>query len=105
MLAEGELVVVQACAVAALATCPGCGVASARVHSRYVRRLADSAVGHRGVVIEVGVRRFRCREPACTRATLPGMSRVTGSSAPGSPPRWRCALAGSWRRRYGSRRG
>ncbi|MFJ9248619.1 ISL3 family transposase [Streptomyces sp. NPDC101776] len=70
VLAEGELVVVRACAVAEVATCPGCGVASARVHSRYVRRLADSAVGHRGVVIELGVRRFRCQGSACTRATF-----------------------------------
>ncbi|MEU1566560.1 transposase family protein [Streptomyces mirabilis] len=53
-----------------MAACPGCGVASARVHSRYVRRLADSAVGHRGVVIELGVRRFRCQDSACTRATF-----------------------------------
>ncbi|MGW3690641.1 ISL3 family transposase [Streptomyces sp. NPDC005125] len=60
----------RACAVAGRATCPGCGAASARVHSRYVRRLADSAVGHRGVVIELGVRRFRCRESVCSRATF-----------------------------------
>ncbi|WP_257035585.1 transposase family protein [Streptomyces sp. 1222.2] len=34
------------------AACPACGTLSARVHSRYVRRLADSAVGGRPVLIE-----------------------------------------------------
>ncbi|MFE5873583.1 ISL3 family transposase [Streptomyces roseifaciens] len=52
------------------AACPGCGVFSGRVHSRYVRRLADSPVGGRRVVIELRVRRFRCRERGCTRATF-----------------------------------
>ncbi|MFI8308051.1 transposase family protein [Streptomyces sp. NPDC085927] len=47
--------------------CPACGTTSARVHSRYVRRLADSAVGGRPVVIELRVRRSRCRQGACRR--------------------------------------
>ncbi|MFE4825023.1 hypothetical protein ACFRFU_53700 [Streptomyces sp. NPDC056704] len=40
------------------------------MHSRYVRRLADSAVGHRRVVIELQVRRFRCGEGACPQRTF-----------------------------------
>ncbi|MFF1918897.1 transposase family protein [Streptomyces sp. NPDC058239] len=50
--------------------CPACGTTSARVHSRYVRRLADSAVGGRPVVIELRVRRFRCRQGACPQKTF-----------------------------------
>ncbi|MET8983400.1 hypothetical protein ABZX85_48360 [Streptomyces sp. NPDC004539] len=41
-----------------------------RVHSRYVRRLADSAVGGRRVLIELQVRRLRCGERACPQATF-----------------------------------
>jgi transposase len=70
VLADGELVGVRACAIAERAECPGCDETSARVHSRYVRRLADSAVGHRRVVIELRVRRFRCRASGCPRATF-----------------------------------
>ncbi|GAA3126943.1 hypothetical protein GCM10010521_11800 [Streptomyces rameus] len=43
---------------------------SGRVHSRYVRRLADTAVAGRPVVIELQVRRFRCRDRACRQATF-----------------------------------
>ncbi|WP_158751577.1 ISL3 family transposase [Streptomyces bicolor] len=43
---------------------------STRVHSRYVRRLADTAIGGRPVVIELQVRRFRCRERTCAQATF-----------------------------------
>ncbi|MET7303418.1 hypothetical protein [Embleya sp. NPDC005575] len=51
-------------------------MASARVHSRYVRRLADSAVGHRGVVIELGVGGFAAGSP-CVLGR-PSSSRSTG---------------------------
>lgn len=67
---DGEFVLVRARATAGLADCPDCGVMSSRVHSRYVRRLADNAVGGRPVVIELQVRRFRCGEAACPRATF-----------------------------------
>ncbi|WP_405576420.1 ISL3 family transposase [Streptomyces sp. NBC_01092] len=67
---DGELVVVRARASAERAGCPACGTVSARVHSRYVRRLADSAVGGRPVVIELQVRRFRCCQGACPQATF-----------------------------------
>jgi hypothetical protein len=39
--------------------CPGCCVASARVHSRYVRRLADSAIGGAGGVVSPGGDRYQ----------------------------------------------
>jgi transposase len=40
------------------------------VHSRYERRLADSAIGGRPVVIRLRVRRFLCRNPACRAVTF-----------------------------------
>ncbi|MFI1259236.1 ISL3 family transposase [Streptomyces netropsis] len=67
---EHELAVIRARAQGLQAACPSCGVLSSRVHSRYVRRLADSPVGGRRVVIELRVRRFRCREHGCSRATF-----------------------------------
>jgi DNA-directed RNA polymerase subunit N (RpoN/RPB10) len=67
---NGELVVVRARASAERAACPACGTVSGRVHSRYVRRLADTAVAGRPVVIELQVRRFRCRDSACRQTTF-----------------------------------
>ncbi|MFE9313152.1 transposase family protein [Streptomyces sp. NPDC006706] len=64
------MVLVRARASAERAACPVCGTVSARVNSRYVRRLADTAVGGRSVVIELQVRRFRCRERVCPQATF-----------------------------------
>ncbi|MER7149235.1 transposase family protein, partial [Streptomyces xanthochromogenes] len=52
------------------AVCPGCGTSSTRVHSRYVRRLDDTAAGQRRVIIELRVRRFRCHQQACPQATF-----------------------------------
>ncbi|WP_313896658.1 ISL3 family transposase [Streptomyces sp. GC420] len=50
--------------------CPGCGVASQRTHSRYVRHLDDCQVGGRPVVIELSVRRWYCDTPGCPRVTF-----------------------------------
>jgi transposase len=38
--------------------CPGCGVESGRVHSRYVRRLTDAPTGGREVLLRDRVRRL-----------------------------------------------
>lgn len=64
-VSEGELVIVRARTGGEQTACPACGTLSSRIHSRYVRRLADRAVGGRRVLIELQVRRFRCRERAC----------------------------------------
>lgn len=69
-VSEGELVTVRARTAVEQAPGPACGTLSSRVHSQYVRRLADSAVGGRPVLIELQVRRFRCSERACRQATF-----------------------------------
>jgi transposase len=57
--------------------CPDCGRASRAVHSRYRRRPADLPSLGRAVRVELCVRRFYCRNPACARRTfaerLPGL--------------------------------
>jgi transposase len=52
------------------AACPGCGALSDRVHSRYERRLVDTAVAGRKVVICLTARRFFCKDPGCGKATF-----------------------------------
>jgi hypothetical protein len=51
-------------------TCPTCGVASRRVHSRYRRRLGDVALGGRRTVLVLSVRRLFCDQPGCRRRTF-----------------------------------
>ena len=52
------------------AACPACGWSSARVHSRYGRRLADTAIGGRRVLIRLAVRRLFCGNPDCPVTTF-----------------------------------
>lgn len=51
------------------AACPGCGAVSGRVHSRYQRRLLDTAIGGCEVAICLAVRRFLCLSPQCAEVT------------------------------------
>ncbi len=66
----GDAVVIRASCRAAQARCPLCGAASSRVHGGYARVVADGAAGGRPVLIALSVRRFRCAEPSCPRATF-----------------------------------
>ncbi|WP_162178667.1 transposase family protein [Deinococcus marmoris] len=50
--------------------CPHCQQPSAHVHSHYVRRLQDLALGQRPVTLLVHTRRFRCLNPACFCVTF-----------------------------------
>ncbi|WP_330182278.1 ISL3 family transposase [Nocardia sp. NBC_01503] len=52
------------------AACPGCGMLSRRVHSRYGRRLSDTAITGREVVIRLRVRRLFCVNSDCGRRTF-----------------------------------
>ncbi|WP_414641105.1 transposase family protein [Actinospica sp.] len=58
--------------------CPSRGYNSSAVHSGYERSIADTAVGGRRLVIELTVRRFFCRDPACPKKTfveqVPGLT-------------------------------
>ncbi|MCK8669783.1 ISL3 family transposase [Rhodococcus sp. HM1] len=61
------------------AQCPKCDTSSSRVHSRYRRRPADTAIGARPVVLELTVRRFFCVNTHCTTITfaeqIPGLTK------------------------------
>ena len=52
------------------AACQRCGQFSARVHSRYRRRLADAPVGGHPVALWLGVRRFFCGNAVCKAVTF-----------------------------------
>jgi transposase len=62
---SGNLIRIAARTTAASAACPGCESVSRRVHSRYERRLLDTAAGGCEVMICLQVRRFACLSPEC----------------------------------------
>ena len=62
------------------ARCPACGQRSARVHSRYMRTLADLPWQGVPVSVHLRVRRFFCEEVACQRAIF--AERLPGVAAP-----------------------
>ncbi|MET9324978.1 transposase family protein [Streptomyces sp. NPDC003038] len=51
------------------ASCTDCGAASVRVHSRYERRISDTAVANQQSVLHLQVRRFFCGTGTCARTT------------------------------------
>lgn len=77
-----EMVRVDAHCTTAGAVCPGCGAWSTRVHSSYLRFPADVPSAGRTVVLQLRVRRFRCRNTLCSRRTfaeqIPGLTRRHG---------------------------
>jgi zinc-finger of transposase IS204/IS1001/IS1096/IS1165 len=103
-VAAAGLLLVLARARAGTAACPACGSVSGRVHSRYVRRLADAAIGGRRVVIQLTVRRLFCADPGCKRRTfaeqVPGLTVRYARLGPAHRPalRPRRHLAGTRRR-------
>jgi len=54
-------------ATAPRSTCPVCGTWSETVHSLYQRTLADLPWGRQTVRLQLRVRKFFCRQPACSR--------------------------------------
>ncbi|WP_268815900.1 transposase family protein [Amycolatopsis alkalitolerans] len=62
----------------ASAACSGCGSVSERVHSRYERRLSDTASAGREVLIRLTVRRLFCDNADCAKTTfaeqVPGLA-------------------------------
>jgi len=51
-------------------SCPGCGTASRRVHSRYDRHLSDTATAGQEVLIRLRVRRLFCDNTDCAKKTF-----------------------------------
>ncbi|MFJ9752810.1 transposase family protein [Streptomyces chartreusis] len=74
---NGPRVTIHAATITVRADCPSCGTSSTRIHSRYVRRVGDTAVSRRRVVIALRARRFRCPEQSCPQAP-PSSSRCRG---------------------------
>lgn len=68
MFLAGRSVRIHASTTTVAAACPACRQISSRVHSRYKRRLADTAVAGQEVVIQLRVRRFFCAGGACEKA-------------------------------------
>ncbi|WP_345669326.1 transposase family protein [Streptomyces similanensis] len=77
-----EIVRVEAQCTTVGAACPGCGTWSTRVHSSFLRSPADAPSAGRGVLLQLRVRRFRCRSTMCARRTFvgqkPGLTRRYG---------------------------
>lgn len=61
------------------ATCPTCAMPSARIHSRYQRRLADTPISTQETLIHLHVRRFFCDQDTCRQKIfteqIPGLTR------------------------------
>jgi transposase len=64
---DGQAVTVLVESVGATACCPQCGHGSPRIHSRYVRKLADVPWHGRAMQLHLKVRRFFCVVADCPR--------------------------------------
>jgi transposase len=64
---EADLMLICARSSATGSACPECGLASSRIHSRYVWCLADLPAQGHAVRLNVQVRRFRCDNAGCGR--------------------------------------
>lgn len=67
---QGNQVEIFAVSERGAARCPDCGKSSSRVHSYYARSPADFPVPAGCVRLHLRVKRFRCQNKACSRATF-----------------------------------
>jgi transposase len=76
--AEAGRITISAATAEAASLCPLCGTSSSRIHSRYVRALADLPWQGVPVGLRLHVRRFFCDAPSCRRTIfaerLPGLA-------------------------------
>ena len=79
---------------AAGAHCPGCGAWSEAFHSGYERNLGDLPMAGRQAVVDLRVRRFRCRQPDCPRKTFVEQAPVLAERYAHRTLRLRSALEG-----------
>lgn len=63
---RGGAVIISARSISALSNCPTCGQSSGRIHSHYLRRLADLPCQDQVAEIRLRARRFRCVDKRCT---------------------------------------
>ncbi|MFK0239176.1 ISL3 family transposase [Streptomyces vinaceus] len=66
----GDVVRIDLHALQPAVACPSCGVTASRVHSTYMRRLADRPLGGRRVLLRLRVRRLFCDNGLCSRRTM-----------------------------------
>ncbi|MFD5513882.1 transposase family protein [Streptomyces sp. NPDC127051] len=67
---DGKVLVVARTRDGTALPCPDCGTPARRVHSRYLRHLADASLGGQPVVIDLNVRRLFCDTAHCARRTF-----------------------------------
>lgn len=70
IIGEGQTLLLSVRSARQTATCPDCATVAEKVHSRYVRTLADVSLMDYAVRLRVQVRRFFCSNPACGRQTF-----------------------------------
>src|SRR5437588_6997531 len=78
----GDVVTVTLETIAPSQPCPLCGHAAARIHSRYLRKLADLPAYGTRVVLHLRCRRFFCRTSGCPRKIF--AERLTGFAQVGA---------------------
>lgn len=78
---DGDTITAHLTAVSPTAECPACGLPASRVHSRYLRQIADLPSQGRQVRLRLTVRRFHCPAPGCPRRIF--AERLPGLAAPG----------------------
>lgn len=70
LLLENQVITLVLASTQPTRCCPVCSQPSSHIHSHYMRILADLPCQGRLVRLQIEVRRFRCVEPTCRRATF-----------------------------------
>lgn len=68
IISESESLMFVVATTRGCAECPRCGAASKRIHSRYVRTVADLPCHGIAVRLQLRTRRFRCVNDLCTQS-------------------------------------
>lgn len=77
---KGNYLVIQASAIQPHCACPACGHNSFRIHSKYIRMLADLPVSGHLVKVTIVSRKYFCDNPQCLRKIF--TERFTGEIIP-----------------------
>jgi zinc-finger of transposase IS204/IS1001/IS1096/IS1165 len=70
IICEGQTLFLSVRSSQETANCPDCATIAGKIHSQYVRTLADVPLMDYAVRLRVQVRRFFCCNPACHRKTF-----------------------------------